>query len=288
MLPHEHAACGTAIVSLTPNPTKPRGGVVVLDSWLIDEIAMTLDALKASAPSGIILRSSSERVFVAGADLAEIDALNDTALDSYLRRGSEAFSLLHSLPCPSVAIVHKAALGGGLEIAMHCDGIVGVLPGPTDKPWRIGLPECSLGICPGWGGTVMYPARVDAREALVQTAKGETVPVQSVSAGLFDMTVPHDGDALAAALRWLIAHPRTTARSHPKSIGSGDATRLRDAVATARRDVPPSPASDAVFRCVQSGLTGGFLAALAEERRSLIALRHTDAARANLAQFARK
>jgi hypothetical protein len=103
MLPVERTADGIAIISLTPNPTKLRGGVVVLDSWLIEEIATTLDAVAATSPNGIVLRSASERVFVAGADLAEIDALDDIALDAYLRRGSDAFaSLFHGeLDCPS-------------------------------------------------------------------------------------------------------------------------------------------------------------------------------------------
>lgn len=144
MLPVEQTADGIAIISLTPNPTKLRGGVVVLDSWLIGEIASTLDAVASTKPTGIILRSASERVFVAGADLAEIDALDDDALDAYLRRGSEAFARLFQVPCATVALVHRAALGGGLEVAMHCDGIVGTLASAEEKPWRIGLPECGL------------------------------------------------------------------------------------------------------------------------------------------------
>ncbi|MSR29592.1 MAG: hypothetical protein EXS03_08480 [Phycisphaerales bacterium] len=285
MLPVEHAPCGTAIVSLTPNPIKPRGGVVVLDGWLIDEIAMTLDALAASAPQGVILRSVSERVFVAGADLAEIDALDDRALDAYLRRGADAFAMFHMLPCPTAAIVHRAALGGGLEIAMHCDAIIGVVPSPSDKPWRIGLPECGLGICPGWGGTVMYPARVDPTTAIVQTATGETNPVTTVPQGLFDATVAAGNDPIHAALTWLVAHPRDHGRRTPKSIGPQDAPRVTAALANARAAVPASDAANAVFRCVEAGIASGFSRAVAEERRSLIALRHTPQARAKLAQF---
>ena len=54
MLPVERTADGIAIISLTPNPTKLRGGVVVLDSWLIEEIATTLDAVAATSniPAG--------------------------------------------------------------------------------------------------------------------------------------------------------------------------------------------------------------------------------------------
>ena len=153
MLPVDTLPSGIVTVTLTPNPAKPRGGVVVLDSWLIGEISATMREVAQRAPRGVILRSASERVFVAGADLAEIDALDDAALDAYLRAGSEAFSWFNKVPCPTVALVHRTALGGGLELAMHCDAIVAVMPAAGEKPWMIGLPECGLAICPGWGGT---------------------------------------------------------------------------------------------------------------------------------------
>lgn len=293
MLPVERTAHGIAIVSLTANPSKPRGGVVVLDSWLIAEIAATLDAVAATAPTGIVLRSASERVFVAGADLAEIDSLDDTALDAYLRRGSDAFARLHHIPCATVALVHRAALGGGLEVAMHCDGIVGVLARADEKPWRIGLPECSLGICPGWGGTQMLPARIDPATAIAQTATGQTNPVNAIPTGLFDLAVTAGDDALRAALDWLAAHPRTASRSQPTAIHAGNAADIRSGLATARADIAKNTAentvkndaANAVLDCVEIGINEGWQAALAAERAHLVALRRTPVAREKLAQF---
>jgi len=287
MLPTETTTDGIAIVTLTPNPAKPRGGVVVLDSWLIAQMAETLDAVAATRPRGLILRSSSERVFIAGADLAEIDALDDAALDAYLQAGSAAFAKLHSMHCPSIAVVHKAALGGGLEVAMHCDGVLGVLPSSTEKPWRIGLPECGLGICPGWGGTQMLPARIDPATAIAATATGTTSPVQDAPLGLFDATVNALADALPAASAWLAAHPRTQPLAHPRSILPSDAPRVLAALATARASVTPSEAASAVFDCIEVGCSSGWKGALALERARLIALRHTPFARGKLEQFLR-
>ncbi|MEY5032899.1 MAG: hypothetical protein RL354_1930, partial [Planctomycetota bacterium] len=123
MLPFE-VRDGVHVMFLQPNPEKPRGGVVVLDAWLIGEIKAALTRIAAEKPKGFVLASASTRVFVAGADLAEIDALDDAGLDAYLRSGAEAFALIPALGCPSAAAIHGAALGGGLEIAMHCDALV--------------------------------------------------------------------------------------------------------------------------------------------------------------------
>ena len=285
MLPVERTADGIAIISLTANPSKPRGGVVVLDSWLIAEIALTVDAVAATSPNGIVLRSASERVFVAGADLAEIDALDDIALDAYLRRGSDAFARLYQVPCATVALVHRAALGGGLEVAMHCDGIIGTLAGAEEKQWRIGLPECSLGICPGWGGTQMLPARIDPTTAITQTATGQTNSVNTLPAGLFDVAVNAGDDALRVALDWLAANPRSKPRSQPKSIDAVLAPKIQSALATARETLPATDAANAVLECVEVGIKNGWQSALAAERKHLVALRHTPVAREKLAQF---
>ena len=61
-----------------PNPTNPRGGVVVLDEWLVDQLHLAMDRVEADPPSkGLILASGSERVFVEGEDLAEIESKHD-------------------------------------------------------------------------------------------------------------------------------------------------------------------------------------------------------------------
>jgi len=285
MLPVETNAAGIAIISLTANPAKPRGGVVVLDSWLIAEMAATFDMVGANRPRGIVLRSASERVFIAGADLAEIDSLDDNALDQYLRAGSEAFARLYRLPCPTVALVHRAALGGGLEVAMHCDAIVGVLPAADEKPWRVGLPECSLGICPGWGGTQMLPARMDPATAMTQTATGHTNAVNALPSGIFDVTAANTDDAMSDAIDWIAAHPRTTPRTQPRAIDAQNASQIRAALATARAQTAASDAANAVFECIEVGIASGWQAALSAERKHLVVLRHTAVAREKLAQF---
>lgn len=293
-LPFERTPEGVVLLTLVPNPSKPRGGVVVLDAWLIGELLAFFDDLaKGPAPTGFVLMSGSARVFVAGADLAEIDALDDAALDAYLRRGSEAFGRISALPCASVAAINSSALGGGLEIAMHCDALIGVATGAADKPYRIGLPECGLSICPGWGGTQMLPARIDPALAIRSTALGETWKSSEVPAGLLAGTAPTPGDLRAAALDWLRKNPRSSSRPHPIGITPANAAAIRSGREAAFSTIRSGPSAEsaaaaAVFDAVEVGLRDGWTKAVDSERRHLIRLRHTPEARAKLEAFLSK
>lgn len=276
-------------MSLQINPANPRGGVVVLDSWLIEQIHLALDLVESRAElRGFVLESASTRVFVAGADLAEIDAMDDAALHTYLERAAAAFGRIAALPCPSVAIISKAALGGGLEIAMHCDALVGVVPAEGEKPYRIGLPEAGLGICPGWGGTQCLGARIDPAVAIAATATGETFSTAKLPAGLFDALAPSAEAALETALEWIRTHPG----HHPLRCIRGDGdpamTGVAEALATARSGLPDTPAALAVCDLVEYGLAHGWTAACARERHALVGLRHTPQAREKLAAFLKK
>ncbi|MDZ4753894.1 MAG: enoyl-CoA hydratase/isomerase family protein [Phycisphaerae bacterium] len=285
-LPSERTADGVVFLSLIPNPAKPRGGVVVLDSWLIDELlAFFAELAQGPTPTGFVLQSASTRVFVAGADLAEIDSLDDAGLDAYLQRGADAFGQIARLPCPSVAAINSSALGGGLEIAMHCDALIGVATPASEKPYRIGLPEAGLSICPGWGGTQMLPVRIEPGLAIRGTATGETWKSTEVPAGLFAETVATAAHLRDASLAWLRAHPRTTSRSHPIAIDPATSTRVRAGLEAVRPTLPPSVAATAVVEAVETGIRNGWTKAVEAERQHLIRLRHTPEARAKLDAF---
>lgn len=297
-------ADGIATLWLEPNPNKLRGGVVVLDAWLIGAIAESVAHLAKEKCTGLLLASTSSRVFVAGADLAEIELLDDSSLHSYLERGAAAFAAISALGVPSVAIIHRAALGGGLELAMHCDLLIGTLPGEGEKPWLIGLPECGLAICPGWGGTQMLPARIDPELAMAATATGVAWKCTEVPAGLFASVLPAGTtvEVMIQAGKRAI-HALHAARSGgmavggcqsseqsfaPRSMTPEDAGRMKPALERARKAVPASLHADACFECVQIGCTQGWVAATSHERASLVRLRHTEPARAKLLAFLSK
>ena len=288
-LPIQIRADNIAVLSLIPNPNKPRGGVVVLDRWLIDSLDAALRQLSQQDLSGLILQSTSERVFVAGADLAEIDALNDADLDMYLRAGSVAYGRISALAFTSVAIIHKAALGGGLELAMHCDALIGALPAPGEKSWKVGLPECGLGICPGWGGTMMLAARMDISKAITSTCIGAPFDASDIPAGLYAQHIGAGESAVDVAAAWIHANPKVQTRRSPLSVAD---EQFHQATTTAlehlEKQLPNTAAARAVVNAIHVGLQHGFQAGVLCEQKHLIELRHTPEARARLDAFLKR
>ncbi|MSR33464.1 MAG: enoyl-CoA hydratase/isomerase family protein [Phycisphaerales bacterium] len=288
-LPIEIRADNIAVLSLIPNPKKPRGGVVVLDRWLIDSLDAALCQLAKQDLSGLILQSSSARVFVAGADLAEIDALNDADLDVYLRAGSVAYGRISALAFTSVAVIHKAALGGGLELAMHCDALIGAVPAPGEKSWKVGLPECGLGICPGWGGTMMLAARMDISKAIMATCTGTPFDSTEIPSGLFVKKISAGESATEIAVAWIHANPKIQTRRSPLSVADAQFHQATlKVLEQLESQLPNTAAARAALDAVRAGLQHGFQAGLLCEQKHLIELRHTPEARACLDAFLKR
>lgn len=267
------------------DPGKP---VTVLDREMIGRLDATLDMI-GDAAAGLVLASSHGRVFVAGADLKEISDLPDEDLDEYLAQGQRVLGRISAAPCCTVAAINGAALGGGLELALHCDALLGVEPANPDKPYRVGLPEASLGLCPGWGGTNTLPARVEPGRAVSATSAGRTFTAfEALEHGLLETLHP-DRDALLAAAKTLAAGPkpeRGGRAGEPRNISDPEiAPGVRSALARFEREAPHDAAAEAVVSCVKAGLDGGFASALAHERESLIALRSTETARTKIDAF---
>ncbi len=272
---------------------QPGRPVVVLDHELIQRLEATLKAVPSSA-TGLVLASASERVFVAGADLKTIADWPDDQLHRYLEYGSRVYGLISSMPFPTVAAINGAALGGGLELAMHCDALIALKPqgkdGQPGKPYPVGLPESSLGLCPGWGGTNLLPARMAAAEAIRRTCSGTNMTFdEAQSAGLFDEVVSTPAELLPRCRRWIVDARR--------SIGRRDGTPSRwvgrtktsvgvlEALDGVKVDLPDTGSARAVVKAVEAGLTRGWQAALQVERDELVRLRHTPEAKQALETF---
>lgn len=281
-----HERTDDGVVTLWLN--SPGRSVVVLDSKLLDQIELFFDDLeKQDSPSGFVLASANDKVFVAGADLAEIESLNDQQLAAYLSEGLDVMSRLTALPCPTAAAINGAALGGGLELAMHCDALFAAKPAEGAKPYRVGLPEASLGICPGWGGTQMLPARVDPAAGIFAAATGEAWAVDKAPDGLFQAIVERD-QLRETALEWVRSNSRTASRTTPVCIDRSNENEIAAALERIRPELPDKPAAHAVVEAVEIGLTDGWAAGVAAERRLLVSLRHTDIARQRIREFFEK
>lgn len=286
-----------AIATLTIEPN--QGPMVVLDEPLIQRLNVSLRALPANL-AGLILASGSPRVFIAGADLKSIDAMSHEQLDAYLSFGQETFVLLCRLPYPTAAAINGAALGGGLELAMHCDALI-CAPAPMRdaqpaKPYPVGLPEAGLSICPGWGGTNLLPARTNPAEAIRRTATGQTWLLNdAISAGLFDVAAPDSASLLATAKSWLLANRGSPARRRDglplRWIGRPESRNQVMAGLLDAQDVLGPSATAPAAAClsaVRAGLDRGWLGALELERRELNRLRAEPAGKAAISAFLSK
>lgn len=267
----------------------PERSVNVLDSWLLDQLHLFFDELdKNATPRGLIIMSGNPKAFIAGADLEEISTLSDTKLHAYLTEGADAFARISALPCPTVAAIAGAALGGGLELALHCDGVIASAPAIDAKPYALGLPEASLGICPGWGGTQMLPARIDPAQAILMMASGETRTLLEFPPGLIDRIVDNEDDLHEAALHWVETQSELTggtSSATPKHIDESDREHVAAALNAVESMLPKTPAAHAVVEAVRIGMEEGFAAGCAAERRLLVSLRHTPEARERIAKF---
>jgi enoyl-CoA hydratase/carnithine racemase len=261
--------------------------VVVLDRNLIQKLHSTLVTIEQLENiKGLILRSDSDRVFVAGADLTEIDSLDDHALHAYLAFGTTVFGKIAALPYPTVACLNGATLGGGLEIAMHCDGLIASKTTVSGKPYAIGLPEAGLGLCPGWGGTQMLPTRIDPATAMTAIAAGNPFMISDLPSGLLDVLVDTPDQLQEAAETWLQNQKASDAK--PEAIEPEQGKTYEAALEIATSNTPQTDASDAVFKAIKAGISEGWNAAVAVEQCELVRLRNTTTAREKLDAFLSK
>ena len=137
------------------------------------QLGEIIDQVSAdSSLAAMVICSSKPDSFIVGADIAELAAIkdHDEAVNK-ARMGQEVFDKLAALRLPTVAVIHGACMGGGMEMALACDYR---LASDHDKT-SMGLPEVKLGILPGWGGTQRLPRVVGLSQALTLIMAGKTV-----------------------------------------------------------------------------------------------------------------
>ncbi len=127
----------------------------------LESLGELLPRLQDDRWSGLVL-TGKPFVFAAGADLAEFPQMSTPELARAAAQGGHAaFAAIRGLPYPTLAAINGAALGGGLEIALHCD-----FRTLARSVRHLGFPEVFLGIIPAWGGTQLLPRVVGAAAAV--------------------------------------------------------------------------------------------------------------------------
>lgn len=156
-----------------------------LNSATIDELDRAIDALGAAPEVDGIIVTGTGRAFVAGADIAELAALDPEGARALSRRGQEVFARLEASSKPVIAAVNGFALGGGCELAMACHVRVAA------DTARFGQPEVKLGLIPGYGGTQRLPRLVGPGHAAQLLLTGEIIDAAEASRiGLVNRVVP--------------------------------------------------------------------------------------------------
>ena len=145
-------------------------------------------AAEDDGAGAVILRSASDRFFSAGADIKAFSANGVEDNMAMIRRAHEALSEIARTPKVFIAQIGATALGGGLEMALACDLRFG-----AEGEYVLGLPEATLGLLPGNGGTQRLPRLIGVSTALDLMVTGRTIPPsEAYELGILDRLFPAD------------------------------------------------------------------------------------------------
>ncbi len=220
--------------------------------------------------AGIIIGGGT--TFVAGSDLREFgQPLQDPQMPAVIARIEECGK-------PVVAALHGAALGGGFELALACDARI-ALAGTL-----LGLPEVTLGIIPGAGGTQRLPRRVGVARAIQMVCSGERITAdKALALRLVDKVVPADLQTHAIALAEQLAGRKCRIRD--EQVAPEDAATIEQAAQTALRAGKRRPAMLAAIEVVRNASSLTMDEGLAQERAVFQQLRVSTEAYALRHQF---
>lgn len=159
---------------------------------ILEELEQHIDRLaQDKSIRALKFTSGKEGIFIAGADLHSFEPAfdNPSLAENIIRTGHRVFKKVQQLPFPTIAVINGACLGGGLEFALSCTYRV-----VTDNPkTKLGLPEVTLGIFPGWGGTQRLPRLIGLMEGMNMILSGRDVPgTKAYKMRLADAIVPAD------------------------------------------------------------------------------------------------
>jgi enoyl-CoA hydratase len=172
-----------AVAVLTINRPKVLNA---LNSPTIDEIRRAvLDVRHDASLRALVITGSGDKAFVAGADINELAALRPVEGKDHALRGQHVFNLVENLGKPVIAAINGYALGGGCELALAC-----TLRVAADTA-RLGQPEITLGLTPGYGGTQRLARLVGKGVALEMLLTGRQVTAaEALQIGLVNRVVP--------------------------------------------------------------------------------------------------
>jgi enoyl-CoA hydratase len=139
----------------------------------LKEIQMGIQEVKDRPDMKVlILTGAGEKAFIAGADITEMKDMNSLQASQFSKLGHLTLNMIQDLDRPVIAAVNGFALGGGMEVALACDFIY------ASENAKFGLPEVTLGVFPGFGGTQKLPRLIGKGKAKELILTGKMISAQ--------------------------------------------------------------------------------------------------------------
>jgi 3-hydroxyacyl-CoA dehydrogenase/enoyl-CoA hydratase/3-hydroxybutyryl-CoA epimerase len=221
---------------------------------------------------GAVFVSEKPAVFIAGADLKELLAAPDRG--PLVDLGQNLFTRIAALPIVTVAAIHGACAGGGLELALACDFRVA----SKDAVTRIGLPEVTLGLVPAWGGSTRLPRIIGPAKAMKAILRGDLMPAErAVRIGLVDGLAPRERLTVLAAK--FVAKGKPARKMRLRWTVEAPVAGLLARRSSRRRTRGNYPAADSAIGLVTHSIFRSPEKSLAAEREAILGLAETDVAR---------
>ncbi|MBM4183626.1 MAG: 3-hydroxyacyl-CoA dehydrogenase [Gemmatimonadetes bacterium] len=265
-------------------------GVITLDNPPVNALSLAVrtavrDALSsahADARVKALVITGAGKLFSGGADIKEFDS----GLSNQSPNLPELIALVEDSPKPVVAALHGTAVGGGCELPLGCHARVAM------AGTQVGLPEVTLGLVPGAGGTQRLPRLIGVQAALDAIVSGKLMSAEKAhELGMVDVLVPKGGDLVKAA----VAHASQLAASKQLTKTRDRAGRIADAQSNAgifdeaRKQAAKRArgfeAPQACIDCVEAAVTKPFAQGLAFERETFQHLRTSSQSRAQRHAF---
>ncbi len=209
------------IATITFNRPKALNAI---NSALLAELKQALDSIEENEEIRVVvLTGAGDKAFVAGADISELASFSPLQGKLFSQKGQAIISRIQALPIPAIAAVNGYALGGGSEIALACDFIYA-----SDKA-TFGLPEITLGIIPGFGGTQRLPRLIGANMAKELIFTGRLVPApEAAQLGMVNKVVPAEQlmDKVYETAKAIAAKGQVALRAAKEAVNHGLNTDL--------------------------------------------------------------
>ena len=191
-----------------------------LNKALLSELTTALDEIRKNQDIRVlILTGAGEKAFVAGADITELaQSLDAIQAKHFAEIGHQVMNRLQELPIPVIAAVNGFALGGGSEIALACDFIY------ASENAKFGLPEITLGLIPGFGGTQRLPRQIGKNMAKELIFTGKMINAQTAHAiGMVNQVLPSETlmEEVLKTARAIATKGKVSIRAAKQAVNNG-------------------------------------------------------------------